>query len=188
MLTIIIELLLVSIPVIFAGIFHMIVVKYNWFSFLCYPLDHYKMINGKRIFGNNKTYRGAVILIITSIIFTYTYFLVVNQFSFIKNYNLLDFNNYSFTFYGILFGIGYILGELPNSFIKRQKNMKPGKANSLITKIIDQLDSVVCILILLLIFSNLTWVHFIIGIFFFGFLHLIINLGLNSIGLRKEPF
>ena len=182
------ELLLITPPVILAAVFHMLVVKKNWFSALSYPLDHGQSFRGKRIFGDNKTYRGIVVMLIASIFFTYLHELWISNSVQLQSYNLLDFESYNFIFYGLLFGLGYVLGELPNSFVKRQAGIAAGKSPGLLSRIVDQLDSITLIMFLLVIFSDFSWTHFVLGIFFFGFLHLGINYLLYQIGLRKEPF
>jgi hypothetical protein len=183
-----IELFINATPVIFAAIFHMFVVKKNWLLTLTYPLDHYKLYKSKRIFGQNKTYRGLFIMILASVFFSYIYFLLVRNFPKLQEYNLLNISDYSFIFYGFIFGFGYIIGELPNSFYKRQLSVNEGKSSSLIMHLIDQIDSVFSIMLFLVAFSSFTWKHFLIGVFFYGFIHLIINYILYLLGLRKEAF
>ena len=185
---VILELLLVASPVILAAIFHMIVVSYNWGKRLTYPMDHYKTFRGQRIFGQNKTYRGLVVMILASIAITYFYAFLVQISPSIASVNLLTFEHHSPLFYGFLYGIGYVVGELPNSFFKRQLTISEGKSNSFVQRLIDQLDSVVVILLMLIYTSNFTWTHFWIGIVFYGLLHLSINYGLFLLKLRKEPF
>jgi hypothetical protein len=188
MAKLILELLLVASPVIFAAIFHMVVVRYDWASATTYPLDHKMTFRSRRIFGDNKTYRGVIVMIIASIALTYLYAFFVANFSGVEVLNLLDFEQYSPLFYGVMYGLGYVIGELPNSFAKRQLGITEGKSTSFIQRLIDQLDSVVVILLLLLAFSNFTWRHFWSGIIFYGFLHLAINYLLYLMNLRKEPY
>ncbi|MBN2745467.1 MAG: CDP-archaeol synthase [Bacteroidales bacterium] len=188
MAKLLLELLITSLPVIFAAITHMIVVKLDWFSILKFPLDHYKMFREKRIFGPHKTYRGLVYMIVSSVIFVWIFYFLIEQTQFFQSYNLLDFKRFSPWFYGIVLGLGYILGELPNSFVKRQLDIIPGKSGSFLFSIIDQLDSIILINILLLIFAKFTFAHFFIGIIFYGLIHLIINILLYFFKLRKHPF
>jgi len=175
-------------PVIFAAIFHMFVVKMKWFEYLTYPLDHHKTFHKKRVFGQNKTYRGLIVMIVASIFFSYIYFLLVNNFPKFQQYNLLNNSTYSFIFYGFIFGFGYIIGELPNSFYKRQLSVIEGKSSTIIMHFIDQIDSVFSVMLLLVAFSSFTWKHFFIGVFFYGLIHIIINYLLYLLGLRKEKF
>lgn len=188
MMKVILELLLVASPVILAAIFHMVVVSYNWGKPLTYPLDHYKTFRGQRIFGQNKTYRGLLVMMLASIAITYFYAFLVQVSPSIASVNLLTFEEHSPFFYGCLYGIGYVVGELPNSFFKRQLTISEGKSNGFIQRLIDQLDSVVVILLMLIYTSNFTWTHFWIGIVFYGLLHLSINYGLFLLKLRKEPY
>ncbi|MFK7786762.1 MAG: CDP-archaeol synthase [Crocinitomicaceae bacterium] len=188
MVKLILELLLVASPVILAAIFHMVVVRYDWASAATYPLDHKMTFRSRRIFGDNKTYRGVLVMIIASIALTYLYVFFVYNFSGVAALNLLDFEMYSPLFYGVIYGLGYVIGELPNSFVKRQLGITDGKSTSFIQRLVDQLDSVVVILLLLIAFSNFTWNHFWSGIIFYGLLHLTINYLLYLLNLRKEPY
>ncbi len=185
--SIFISLLLLALPVILASIIHMLVVKWDWFKKIKFPLDHYLTFRGKRVFGDHKTYRGLFVMIIASIIFTYLYSLC-QDYPFFQRYNLLDFNQHGPLFFGFLYGFGYILGELPNSFVKRQLNIKPGEMSFRLQALVDQFDSVICILLLLLIFSDFSILHFAIGTLFYGFLHLAINYLLFMMKIRKQPF
>lgn len=188
MIQLILELLLVASPVIIAAIFHMIVVRYNWASVTTYPLDHKLTFRSRRIFGENKTYRGIIVMVVASIALTYVYAFFVSNSSSLTALNLLDFEHYSPIIYGVIYGLGYVVGELPNSFAKRQLGITEGKSTSFIQRLIDQLDSVVVILLLLLAFSHFTWKHFWTGIIFYGLLHLAINYILYLLKLRKEPY
>ncbi len=184
----ILELLVFALPVIITAILHMVVVKFNLFAFLKHPIDHNRKWRGKRIFGKNKTYRGLVVMILFSVIITFIFKLLITNSTNLANYNLLNFDKYNFVFYGFLYGLGYIIAELPNSFIKRQYGTKEGKTNNVFMILADQLDSAIGVMLLFLPFSKLTFWHFIVGLVFFGLLHIIINYLLYLVGLRKERF
>jgi len=184
----IVELLIFALPVIFAAILHMVVVKLDIFAFLKFPIYHNKKWRGKPIFGKNKTYRGLVVMILLSIIFTFLYKLLLNNSTSFASYNLLDFENYGFIFYGLLYGFGYIIAELPNSFVKRQLGSQEGKAKNIFMIIADQLDSTIGVMLFFIPFSNFTFLHFAVGLLFFAIIHLSINYLLYILGVRKEPF
>ncbi len=178
--------LIISIPGILAASAHMVVVSLNWFSSLNYPIDHYKTYRGRRIFGDNKTYRGILIMIVFSIFFCYFQrWLLLGVFD--NRPSLFQYESYSPLFYGILYGLGYTLFELPNSFIKRQRDIVPGKRGSGIHVIIDQADSVAGCLILLYPFSNFSIKFLIVSILLFTFVHMLINYLLFLMKLRKNP-
>jgi hypothetical protein len=178
-----------AIPVTFAAILHMVVVKpADLFAWLNHPLDLGKTFRSKRIFGNSKTFRGScndgaaehgrnVALL---------WWLVV-WFPGLQKYNILDFGQYSTIFYGLLYGLGYTLAELPNSFAKRQAGIPEGKRGSWLNILIDQADSPIGCLLFLWPFSSMDSTFFIAGALFFLLLHLFFNVTLYLAGLRKQP-
>jgi len=182
----ILKLLIFAIPVTFAGILHMISVKLNILCVLKYPLDFKKTYRQQRIFGDNKTFRGLFLMIVYSIIGTYLLKYLDTNYESIHKLSILDFHKYSADFYGIIFGFAYTIAELPNSFVKRQKQIKEGTSPNIINILIDQVDSPIGCLIAIYPFSNMTILFFVSGIFFFLLLHLFINFLLYVLGLRKN--
>jgi CDP-diglyceride synthetase len=91
---------------------------------------------------------------------------------------------------GSLLGFSYALFELPNSFLKRKVGIKPGQMsdkNPWLFSVLDQADSVVGCLLVYLCFVPLN-ISIILGIVLGGTLiHLLFNLLLYSVGLRKNP-
>ena len=52
-------------PVILAGVSNMVVVKQRWFKNRAKPMDHGKVLkDGKRLWGNNKTWLGFFTMIV----------------------------------------------------------------------------------------------------------------------------
>jgi CDP-2,3-bis-(O-geranylgeranyl)-sn-glycerol synthase len=111
------------------------------------PLDGGKKINGKRILGDNKTYRGLVIMIPAvglSFVIVRLLFMLTPLESAAGLWRL------SVLQYGLLgtwAGFGFMVGELPNSFIKRQIGIPPGSAPRhavarMICFVVDRLDSI----------------------------------------------
>ena len=183
----IITLLLLGLPVILSAVAHMIAVKFNLFGFLKIPLDLGMTYRDKRIFGENKTFRGIFLMVLFSIIFCYFFEFITVNFEKIDHYNLLYFDKYPPLFYGILYGLGYTLSELPNSFYKRQINVPPGKRGNIFIVLIDQVDSVIGCLFLLLPFSELSLGMIMAGVLFFASIHLLINFVLFLSGVRENP-
>ena len=91
----------------------------------------------------------------------------------------------------LLLGFGYCLAELPNSFLKRRLGIQEGKTSDKgkwFFVILDQADSAFgCILAYSLIIP-LSLMTMLLSIIFGTALHLIINVSLYSLGLRKNPF
>lgn len=186
MFNIITKLLVFAIPPAIAAILHMVVVKINLFPALKYPLDCYKTINTKRLFGNSKTFRGVVFMIVFSIIASYFLFWLTNISYEINRLNIIDFGSYSPLIIGAAFGAGYVLAELPNSFFKRMIGIEEGKRGSFINVMIDQADSPIGCMLAVWAFSDMSLELFIAGSVFYLFLHMFFNVLLYLVGLRKN--
>ena len=181
---------------ILAGIVNSIFCKVNILNSLKIPIDLNKnFIDSKRIFGDNKTWKGFLGYIILNILFSII-------FGFIWKISNLEYLNYFYinhenTFIyniiiGFLLGFFYALFELPNSFIKRRLDIKPGKTQSGPQKvffiILDQADSIFGM-------ALVVWMFYPIGIFIYllfiivgTITHLLINIMLYLLHLRKNMF
>jgi hypothetical protein len=183
----ILKILVFAIPVTIAAILHMVAVRFNLFSMLKIPLDFGKKFRGKRIFGDSKTYRGVVLMMILSILGVYVLQLLCQIFPAIDVLNILRFDRFPGFLFGTLFGLGYTLAELPNSFFKRQAGIPEGKPGSVLNILLDQFDSVAGCLLLLFPFSDMSWPFVGFGCLVFVGLHLAFNFLLFLVGVRKNP-
>jgi CDP-diglyceride synthetase len=138
------QLLWLALPIIAAGLVHLAVLKLDLLPALRrLPIDGGLTFRGKRLFGDNKTWRGAVVTIGTTTIAAWGLarlseccWPLPTLVPFAQEHPLL---------WGLLLGTGYIVGELPNSFAKRQLGIAPGTSGQGIAGrvfwVIDQLDS-----------------------------------------------
>jgi hypothetical protein len=93
--------------------------------------------------------------------------------------------------FALALGLGYVIPELPNSYIKRRLNIKPGERsekNAFLFAFMDQADSAVgCIIVYWIVLSPplsvMVWMVLLGPI-----VHAVVNVTLFSIGLRKQPF
>jgi CDP-archaeol synthase len=133
-------------PVVIAGLIHVAVIKLGWLAALArYPLDQRLTVKGRRLLGDNKTVRGALVMTGATAIVT---FLLARIPGSLPSRLAVDPAQVTRpAIWGLLLGAGYILGELPNSLIKRQIGIAPGAAAAGRLKmfgwIVDQIDSVV---------------------------------------------
>lgn len=183
----ILQLLVFAIPVTFAAILHMVVVKLNLLPCLNKPLDLGKTLNGARIFGDSKTFRGVVAMVILSIAGCYLLQWLAELSPAIGRLNILLFDSHHPPLYGLLYGLGYTIAELPNSFFKRRNAIPEGKRGSLLNIIIDQGDSPIGCLLFIWPFSDMDLPFIIAGSIFFVFLHMFFNFVLYLARLRKNP-
>jgi hypothetical protein len=88
-------------------------------------------------------------------------------------------------------GLGFMLGELPNSFIKRQAGISPGMhpksaAGRAVSFIVDRIDSVLGALIALCLVVKVPWLTW-IGILLAGpLVHWLFNVLLVVVGVKAR--
>ena len=181
---------------IISGIVNSIFCKTKYLKCLNKPIDGGKKLKDKkRIFGDNKTWKGLFGYIVLNIIFSVLFGYIWNITN-LEKYNFFYMNHENTFLFnvliGFLLGLGYSLFELPNSFIKRRLDIKPGKTTSGFKKIffiiLDQADSVFGI-------ALVVWLFYPIGIWIYLFYivlgtvtHLLVNMLLYFLHLRKNMF
>ncbi|MFC1852155.1 CDP-archaeol synthase [candidate division CSSED10-310 bacterium] len=183
-------------PVIFAALIHGIILKYDLLLWLKKPMDLGIKVRGKPLFGANKTWRGLVISTFGTIIFAYVHFLLYFRFPFFKKICIVPYESVSPLFIGLALGIGMILGELPNSFLKRQFGIGAGKQKpgvvGYLFRLYDQIDLLTGAWVLMFfvpyfeVSKHLDVVFF--SIFMTLVLHLIIAQIGYALGMRKSRF
>ncbi|MFH1641661.1 MAG: CDP-2,3-bis-(O-geranylgeranyl)-sn-glycerol synthase [Nanoarchaeota archaeon] len=179
MLFFILQCLYLMLPA-YCGNMAPVIVK-NYFNFLKIPIDFNKTLNGKPIFGKNKTYRGLIFGILVAVIISYLQF----QLTGIDFFRKLSFVDYSdWLAIGIFMGLGALLGDLIESFFKRRFGIKSGSP----WIPWDQLDFVVgsIIFISIVYHPTLTIILTIISLSFF--LHIVFsNIG-YYLKLKKDKY
>jgi hypothetical protein len=119
------QIIFLGVPLIFAAVGHGFVIKYDRFRFLKRPLDFGLYFKGKRVFGDNKTWRGLVINVVFCVAGS-SFQALLEQNSAVPEWlSLLDYRQNA-PIVGLLLGLGMTVGELPNSFLKRQLGIPPG--------------------------------------------------------------
>jgi hypothetical protein len=142
--TALLQLLWLALPVLSSGLVHLAVMRKDWLpSLRRAPLDFGMTFRGHRVFGANKTWRGAIVTVLCTACFA-ALLAWVNA-RWLQWPVAVPFAEAHPFVWGALLGSGYIAGELPNSFIKRQLDIAPGAAGSGIAGrffwLVDQLDS-----------------------------------------------
>jgi hypothetical protein len=119
----------------------------QWSRRFDWPLDAGLRIRRRRLLGANKTARGFVAMVPASALA----FPLVAAVMTAPPWPLSAAQYFAL---GAAAGFGFMAGELPNSFIKRQFDIPPGQAPSnavgrVVSALIDRLDSVVGMALLL---------------------------------------
>ena len=114
--------LLVFVAVLGAPILHAPVLALDLFQPLKVPLDFGATIGGRRIFGDNKTWRGAIFMVLGPALAA----VVLTQWPAYRDALPDAVSSASPVLWGALVGLGVVVGELPNSFLKRRLGVAPG--------------------------------------------------------------
>lgn len=142
-----------TLPLLIPGLVLILVLKLRLFRNMDIPLDLGLSLNEKRIFGDNKTFKGMIIMILVAICVCYILNLGYRSgYTFINSIFLLH-----PILLGSIYSFSYILGELINSYIKRQMNILSGKITSSrfrrLQLFFDLSDGIIVVVIALILFT-----------------------------------
>lgn len=143
------------------------------------PIDFGMEVRGKRILGQNKTWRG---LLLGSIGGGLTAFLLYPALV-SKNSTILTASPASFFLIGFLLGAGALLGDSVESFFKRQLG-KPSGSSWLF---FDQLDYVVGAILFSLPFVRFSFSQYVVMAVTYFSLHILISYVSFKMGIKEQP-
>jgi hypothetical protein len=132
----IIDALILMIPIVVGGVLHMLAVSKGWFGGLAVPIN-------AKAFGPNKTWRGVVLM--PTLTLPGVLLLLWTSEQLAPELRLI-LSSVSPLVLGLGLGLGYILLELPNSFIKRQMGIPAGETpekHAWFFLLFDQWDSAI---------------------------------------------
>jgi CDP-archaeol synthase len=140
------QTLWLALPLVLAGTVQIVVIHRGWLAPLAHlPLDAGLTLRGRRLLGRNKTVRGAMTMIVATIAGVAVQAILFHHTSWARRLSLVDLDRVSPLAWGAILGGGYVAGELPNSFLKRQLGIAPGAAAPgrlrTLFWILDQIDS-----------------------------------------------
>jgi CDP-2,3-bis-(O-geranylgeranyl)-sn-glycerol synthase len=130
-------------PLAGGALLHGVCIRMDWARPLKRPVDHGRTFRGRRLFGDNKTYRGIFAIAAG----TAAAFLAQSMVPALQPAALRPLSAASVGVFGFAFGAAAMLGELPNSFLKRQLDIAPGEAGrgaaGILFYVVDQIDFLV---------------------------------------------
>lgn len=100
-----------------------VVFRFDLASALRRPIDVGVSFHGRRVFGDGKTWRGVIVAVVGSIGTVAVQKAVAAH---TQSLALVDYRALSPVCFGAAMGGGAMLGELPNSFVKRRVGIPPG--------------------------------------------------------------
>jgi len=196
MLHVILMMYVTFVPIILSGIANMAWCKSTILKRTKKPIDNGKnFIDGKRIFGDNKTWKGIIGYILFNTVFSVLWGFICKaanielyDFFYIQYDNTLIFN----IVIGLLLGMAYSLFELPNSFLKRRIGITPGKTLKGFSRaffvFLDQADSIFGCALVVWLFYDLGVSYYLLYVLIGAATHIVLNMLLYFTGLRKNMF
>lgn len=136
------QVLYLLLPLLVAAAWSAVVLRYELWLPLKRPIDGGLTFRGKRLFGESKTWRGVVVAVAgavpTALLQRYVLVDLVGSLA------VFDYRSVNPVLFGALMAVGAMAGELPNSFVKRQVGIAPGKTTtgplSVLFYVWDQVD------------------------------------------------
>lgn len=179
------EAVWIFLPLLGAFIAHAPVLRFDLLRALARPIDGGATFRGKRIFGDNKTWRGVLVMTIGVIALT----AVLERVPWYWSKLPAAIQRAGALRFGSLLGLGAVVGELPNSFLKRQFGIAAGaQRRSLLGFVMIVLDQGDFVLGAWLFLAPVWPMPLRVGLAAFGIVvavHLIINVIGYAIGARK---
>jgi hypothetical protein len=110
-----------------AGIAQTVWFATEWSRTMTFPIDGGVTLRGRRLFGENKTLRGFVVMVPATAAAFVVVVLVAASGS-PAAAGLWNLSPLGYAALGAWAGFGFMVGELPNSLVKRQLGIEPGRA------------------------------------------------------------
>ena len=155
------------------------------------PLDGGLTVRGRRLFGANKTLRGFIVMVPAT---TVTFPLVAFGFGGVQPalIGLWPLTPIGYALLGAYAGLGFMLGELPNSFVKRQLGVAPGMAASgriagLCQFAVDRWDSGIGMLTAVSLAVPTSWWTWVLLLVIGPFLHWLFSVAMFVTGAKARP-
>src|SRR5262245_38869348 len=167
-----------------SGCLHTIWLKSSCSSRLAIPLDFGMKFRGRRLFGDNKMVRGFIVLVPAGAVS----FLALSIF-FSGPWPV---SQLQYAGLGALAAFGFMLGELPNSFVKRQLDIPPGcmpmnAAARLTCFVIDRIDSILGMLVVLRLLVPVPWLTWIVVLGVGACVHASFSVAMFYLRIKTRP-
>ena len=186
-----VEALFIIAAFVLAGLAHSAWLGSALSSKLMIPLDGGLRVRGRRLFGDNKTVRGFVVMIpAAAVAFAALFSVLAYAFPSVAD-ELWPLSSLGYLSLGSWAGFGFMAGELPNSFVKRQLDIAPGKPprspmGAAASFIVDRVDSIVGMLIAISVAVPTSWKTWVFVLVIGPGIHLAFSVLLYRLGVKER--
>lgn len=151
------------------------------------PLDGGRCWRGRRIFGAHKTVRGFVVMVPAAA----AAFALLGSAA-PSSLALWTLPPLSYAALGALAGFGFMAGELPNSFLKRQLDISPGDSHpgrraAVLQFVFDRLDSGLGMLLAVSLAVPTPWTTWAVVLGVGPVIHWSFSVAMFRLGLKARP-
>jgi hypothetical protein len=170
-----------QIPIVFGGVVHMIAVRDNWLPALRRPV-------ALSLFGANKTWRGMLLMPTLSAVGALLIWWPDHYWQQLGGSS--PFAGSSLWLAGAGAGLGYVLAELPNSWIKRRLGIAAGdtpERHRALFLAMDQLDSAIGAALAYLLLPGISLTLALCYVLTFPLVALLVKRLLFLTGLKARP-
>lgn len=178
-------------PLLGGGIAHGFAMKYGWTPWLARPIDGGRRWRGVRCLGDNKTWRGPVYLGLGAALTLGVQAMVSGNVGWMAAVYTLDTGILGWLLCGFALGFAAMLGELPNSFLKRRAGIQPGDGGggsyAWFFYLYDQIDILLLLFPAWWLLGALTWPRALLAIVLVAVIHQLLSSIGYRIGMRKTP-
>jgi CDP-2,3-bis-(O-geranylgeranyl)-sn-glycerol synthase len=183
--------LFIIVAFVLAGLAHSAWLGSRWSRPLSIPLDGGLRIRGRRVFGENKTVRGFVVMIPAAAASFWALSILVSTMAPAAASGLWPISSRDYALLGAWAGLGFMLGELPNSFVKRQLDVPPGqpprgRIAAVVSFLVDRLDSITGALIAITLTAPTPWMTWLFVILIGPAIHLAFSVLLYRLGVKAR--
>lgn len=177
--------MLLLVPAIVGGVLHSMVIRAGWLAWLAVPIH-------RRWFGVNKTWRGLVVMPVGCLLGEYLTIGLEHGLPPAIRTGLQGLSPGMLVVCGLSLGLGYMLFELPNSWLKRRLGVAEGmlpenERMRLWCLLADQVDSVIGCLLVCRLFLGFGMPVLLMALVLGVGAHLLVNFSLYLTGIRSRP-
>jgi CDP-diglyceride synthetase len=185
------QALFIIVAFVIAGVAHSAWLGSRWSASLMIPLDGGLRLRGRRLFGDNKTIRGFVVMIPSAALAFAGLFSVLSIVAPALADVLWPLSRAGYLSLGASAGFGFMAGELPNSFLKRQLDIAPGmpprsRAGAAVSFVVDRIDSIVAMLSAIALAVPIPWKTWAFVLLIGPAIHLLFSVLLYRLGVKER--
>jgi hypothetical protein len=131
-------------PLLGGAVVHGLCMRQGWLAFLATPMDRGRTFRGRPLFGHTKTFRGPIAVAAGAAAVWALEQSLAQRFAALAGIAPAEAASLPGWWFGAAAGAAAELSELPNSFVKRQLGIEPGKTArgplAVVFYLWDQLD------------------------------------------------